>query len=190
MSCKVPTALVFNVPRTLRKHLYRDLADAGIAQTDDQGRQIDVHALRHTCGTQLARAGVSPQLATRIMRHGSLDMTLKHYTHLTLSDARKAIEMMPDFHTSGSDREAGRKTGTDDQDHVIGVQQGAQKGVMLQAFGVISGHFSARSEKSDKESQIDRKDVSALIGSICHRKGECPGLESNQHDPKVTSPSS
>lgn len=39
--------LVFIVPKQLVKILDRDLRLAGISKTDDRGRTIDVHALRH-----------------------------------------------------------------------------------------------------------------------------------------------
>jgi hypothetical protein len=40
-----------------------------IVTEDDEGRVIDLHALRTTLGTQLARSGIAPQIAQRIMRH-------------------------------------------------------------------------------------------------------------------------
>ncbi len=56
---------------------------------------IDLHALRTTLGTNLARAGVAPQIAQRIMRHGDYKTTLDHYTVLELTDTSKAIEQLP-----------------------------------------------------------------------------------------------
>ena len=112
VSSKLPGTRVFTVSKGLREILYRDLKKAGILRIDDQGRQIDVHALRHTCGTQLARAGVSPQAASKIMRHSSIDMTMKHYTHLVIADTSRAVEMLPDFNNHPSTNEA-LKTGTD-----------------------------------------------------------------------------
>src|SRR5690606_22450619 len=46
-----------------------------IVAEDDEGRVIDLHALRTTLGTKLARAGVAPQIAQRIMRHGDYRTT-------------------------------------------------------------------------------------------------------------------
>ena len=66
-----------------------------IVAEDDQGRIIDLHALRTTLGTQLARAGVAPQVAQRIMRHGDYRTTLKHYTVLGLEDSARALEALP-----------------------------------------------------------------------------------------------
>ncbi len=72
---------------------------------------IDLHALRTTLGTQLARAGVAPQIAQRIMRHGDYRTTLKHYTVLGLTDTAGAVERLPGI---GSDPDAARATGTHD----------------------------------------------------------------------------
>ncbi len=66
-----------------------------IVAEDAEGRTIDLHALRTTLGTNLARAGIAPQVAQRIMRHADYRTTLKHYTVLGLADTAKAIESLP-----------------------------------------------------------------------------------------------
>ncbi|MCP3981429.1 MAG: tyrosine-type recombinase/integrase [bacterium] len=53
-----------------------------IVTDDAEGRVIDLHALRTTLATQLARQGVAPQIAQQIMRHGDYRTTLEHYTKL------------------------------------------------------------------------------------------------------------
>lgn len=127
---KLPTARLFTVPRELVKILDRDLAAAGIAKTDDMGRTIDVHALRHTTATQLARAGVLPQVAMNVMRHASFETTMKHYTHLVLNDTGAAVERIPDF-SLGTESKSQLKSGTDDQPVDRGDQGGDQKGAFL-----------------------------------------------------------
>lgn len=82
--------------------LEKDLNAAGISAVDETGEVLDFHSLRHTCGTRLARAGVSPQIAVRIMRHSSMDLTLKYYTHLALEDERGAIEKLPAIRSSAT----------------------------------------------------------------------------------------
>lgn len=67
---------VFNVPRDLVRILDRDLVAAGIAKRikgedgkwkidkrDSRGKTLDVHALRHTTATFLAKSGVAPRTA-------------------------------------------------------------------------------------------------------------------------------
>jgi len=54
-----PTERVFGqVPVGLVVRLKRDLKAAGIPLVDDSGRTLDVHALRHTTATHLAKSGV------------------------------------------------------------------------------------------------------------------------------------
>ena len=83
-----------------------------ISVEDDEGRVIDLHALRTTLGTQLARAGVTPQVAQRIMRHSDYRTTLKHYTVLGLVDTAKAVAQMSGVKPIG--RETHAATGTTD----------------------------------------------------------------------------
>jgi integrase len=83
-----PTA-VTNLTRKL------DFERAGIDKPDAQGRIADLHALRATLGTRLARAGIAPQVAQRIMRHADYRTTLKHYTMLSLGDTTAAVRSLP-----------------------------------------------------------------------------------------------
>ncbi len=82
-----------------------------IVTTDDHGRVADLHALRTTLGTQLARAGVAPQIAQKIMRHSDYRTTLAHYTILGLSDTSKAVAALPRIGASPTPALA--MTGTD-----------------------------------------------------------------------------
>jgi integrase len=93
----VPNALatrrVFEAPPTSRT-CRLDFERAGIGP-DAEGREADLHALRTTLGTRLARAGVTPQVAQRLMRHADYKTTLAHYTVLGLIDTRAAVEAIP-----------------------------------------------------------------------------------------------
>jgi hypothetical protein len=66
-----------------------------IVAEDAEDRVIDLHATRSWLGTSLARAGVAPQVAQRIMRHADYRTTLRHYTILGLDDTAKAIKRLP-----------------------------------------------------------------------------------------------
>ncbi len=74
-----------------------ELADGyqlGEVSTDDtfaKGRVVDLHALRTALGTNLARSGVAPQIAQKIMRHADYRTRLKHYTDLQLCDSSSAL---------------------------------------------------------------------------------------------------
>jgi integrase len=67
-----------------------------IHRFDDEGRQVDLHALaRTTLGTKLARAGVMPQVAMRALRHAHVNVTMKHYTDLRRTDDAAATSSFP-----------------------------------------------------------------------------------------------
>ncbi len=86
-----------------------------LCRVDSEGRQVDLHALRSTLGTHLARHGVSPQVHQRLMRHTDYRVTLKHYTHLQLRDDAAAIESLPAVAASDQAEaaQAAAATGTD-----------------------------------------------------------------------------
>lgn len=89
----LPTTRVFpeEVTNLTRK---KDFARAKIDEFDAQGRVADLHSLRGTLGTRLARAGVAPQVAQRVMRHADYRTTLNHYTTLSLVDSRAAMSLL------------------------------------------------------------------------------------------------
>lgn len=124
----MPDVRVFPDSDTLDRIRREDFVDAGLARwetildpksgkplkdkwgairrrfisTDADGLSIDLHALRTTLGTQLARAGVTPQVARQIMRHTDYRTTLKHYTALALVDTAKAVGALPSIHAATS----------------------------------------------------------------------------------------
>jgi len=98
VSMELPAATrLLNIPKGFCKILDRDLKAAGITKRDDRGRTIDVHALRHTFGTMLSKAGVSPRVAQQAMRHSKIDLTMNLYTDPRLLDVQGAIESLPEF---------------------------------------------------------------------------------------------
>ena len=58
---------------------------------------MDVHALRHTFGTMLSRAGVPLQLIQKAMRHSDPKLTMGTYIHLELIDVAGAVANLPTF---------------------------------------------------------------------------------------------
>ena len=90
-----------------------DLVSAGLARvenragkevvvkTDDRGRTIDIHALRHTFGTHLSKAGVSLRTAQAAMRHSDPSLTANVYTDPKLLDVAGAVASLPDLPLGG-----------------------------------------------------------------------------------------
>ncbi len=93
-----PDAPLFDIDwRNLLRAFNLDLAAAGIPKRDAQGRTVDVHSLRHTFATLLARNGVSPGVAQKLMRHSDIRLTMNTYTHLDLADIAGAVAALPTF---------------------------------------------------------------------------------------------
>ena len=91
------TGKLFNIKRNFLRSFNLDLAAAGIAKTDGQGRTVDVHSLRHTFATLLARNGVSPAVAQKLMRHSDIRLTMNTYTQLDLADTAGAVAELPEM---------------------------------------------------------------------------------------------
>jgi len=71
---------------------------------------VDIRSLPHTFATLLARNGVSPGVAQKLMRHspsaslralslskGDIRLTMNTYTHLGLADTASAVASLPAF---------------------------------------------------------------------------------------------
>jgi integrase len=80
---------VFALPDHAAETLRRDCESAGVKADD-----VSFHGLRHTFITRLAESGVHPATAMKLARHKSLEMTLKHYTHLKTSDEQAALKLL------------------------------------------------------------------------------------------------
>ena len=63
-----------------------------MAKRDEHGRKVDLHALRHTFATRLARAGVELVQAQKLLGHSDPKLTAEVYTHLAPDDLRGAVE--------------------------------------------------------------------------------------------------
>ncbi len=101
-----------DLPSNMAPIIAADLAAAGIASVDDEGRVLDFHSLRHTYCTRLARAGVTPKVAQTLARHSTVTLTLDRYARVELADSADALAALPSLATDDR-REAARATGTD-----------------------------------------------------------------------------
>ena len=82
--------------RNALRALERLLSRAGIPKKDETGRQVDIHALRHTAASRLARSGASLVVTQKILGHSTPRLTSQVYTHLEADDLRAAVEALPD----------------------------------------------------------------------------------------------
>lgn len=62
---------------------------------DERGDKIDIHALRHTIASRLARNGVGLSQAQKLLGHSDPKLTAAIYTHLEAEDLRAAVECLP-----------------------------------------------------------------------------------------------
>ncbi len=76
------------------EQLLPDLELAKIEIVNDKGK-IDFHSLRHTFGTMAALAGVGTEKLQKMMRHSDINLTMKYYVHIGISDKAKAVEKLP-----------------------------------------------------------------------------------------------
>jgi integrase/recombinase XerC len=97
MASKAPDVLWVGSWHTeAARMLRRDLAAAGIEYATDRG-VFDFHALRGQFATALARAGVSLQMAQRLMRHKDPALTSEYYTHLETEDLARESARLPNL---------------------------------------------------------------------------------------------
>ena len=89
-----------------------DLESAGIPFEDADGRRLDFHSLRGTFATNLAKAGVSPKAAQELMRHSDINLTMKVYTSLQISDVASDLDKLPSLQAEAPKKN--RATGTTD----------------------------------------------------------------------------
>ena len=110
-----PDMPLLRVPTGLVRILDRDLKLAGIPKRDERGWTIDVHAIRHSFGTLMSKAGVAPRTAQAAMRHSSINLTMNVYTDPKLLDVVGALKKLPDLPLDGvSKPERQKATGTYD----------------------------------------------------------------------------
>ena len=77
-----------------------DLKAAGIAVENDAGEKIVFHSLRHTFATRHAKNGTPAPVLQRLMRHSSIELTMKYYTHLRIEDKAAAVNALPKIITA------------------------------------------------------------------------------------------
>ncbi len=97
--------------------LKQDLEAAGIAYEDEAGRVADFHSLRHSFITNVVKSGATVKESQVLARHSKPELTIGIYTHIGISDERRALEKMPTL-TNPDDqcnRAVALRTGTEDR---------------------------------------------------------------------------
>lgn len=98
--------LVFLTPRgkpwpmdsgNLRRLFHPILKTAGIEKVDENGERVDIHSLRHTAATRLARAGWPMAKLQKFMGHRDPRTTQRYYDHLDADDLEVCLDLVPDI---------------------------------------------------------------------------------------------
>jgi integrase len=90
---RTPEGLAWPVfSRPLLLHLTRILDRAEIERVDAHGEVIDIHSMRHSAASRLARSGAPITHTQRILGHSSVEMTSKYYVHVGVEELREAVE--------------------------------------------------------------------------------------------------
>jgi integrase len=74
-----------------------DCEAAGIEVEKPDGKRLNFHSLRHTCGSYLAAHGVAPKVVMEIMRHKDINLTMSRYSHLLAGQKQEAVNKLPRF---------------------------------------------------------------------------------------------
>ena len=77
----------------MRRIFRRVLETAGIDRISKHGKCIDIHGLRGTCATRVARNRVPLAITQRMLGHSTPTLTMRHYVHVELDDMRCAVEI-------------------------------------------------------------------------------------------------
>ena len=108
-----PRMPIFPLPKGKgAEMLQADLAVAGIPYVDASGQFFDFHSLRCQMATLADKAGVSPRVVQRLMRHSSLKLTGR-YTRPRTVDIENAASMLPSLKPSGDRPDSLAATGTE-----------------------------------------------------------------------------
>lgn len=86
----------------IRRLLRPILESAGIEARNHRGESVDVHSLRHTCATRLARAGWPMAKLQRFMGHADPRTSQRYYDHLEVENMERALDLVPEIAFSGS----------------------------------------------------------------------------------------
>jgi hypothetical protein len=198
-------ARLFIVPKELVEILNRDPKLAGITNTDDRGRTIDVHAPRATFGTLLRKSRVTPRTAPAATCHSDVDLTMNVYTDPRLLDVRGALDVLPALpldSEQGASSEALRATGTDtygrcthaplvaltdgkrSESVVIGDKTGAL-GTLTQVAGTLAVSAACVNEKSTLTMPVN---VPFRAGNEIQTRDVQLGKLGDGHRPWIASP--
>jgi len=100
----LPSAPVF--PHAVSNATRRDdFTRAKITLVSEEGH-ADLHSLRTTFATRLALAGVAPATLQRLMRHSTIELTMRHYVSLSIEGLDVGLSFLPRIEPVSGDEAA------------------------------------------------------------------------------------
>lgn len=85
------------LPREISRVFAADVKAAGLKSPDASGKVIDAHCLRYHFASELARAGCPVHKLQKLMRHSTVDLSMRVYVHSTLDDLADAVSALPEI---------------------------------------------------------------------------------------------
>ncbi len=79
----------------------RVLKLAGIDAKNARDEHLDLHALRHTCGTRLSNLHVPITHTQKLLGHATIELTAKYYTHIAVDDLRRELDRIQPLSSAG-----------------------------------------------------------------------------------------
>jgi len=146
-----PTDYVFADLLPSPTEMRKDLVLAGIPH--DTENRVDFHSLRHTTDTLLvSQPNIAPRTAMEIMRHGSIDLTMKTYTDASLLPTEEAILSLPWLGEQAPEEKHTKST------HIRTHDLGAASRPMSQA--------DANDPKEDGLQTVENKESAGLLTAL------------------------
>jgi integrase len=134
---KAPGEPIFALPSRGADLLKVDLEGADLPYRDASGLVFDFHFLRRQTATLADRAGCSPRVVQRLMRHSTLELTGR-YTRPRALDLENAAQALPSLRPTATTRESLAATGTDNPSPSATESATGSEGHVPNPFGNIS----------------------------------------------------
>jgi site-specific recombinase XerC len=97
--------------RSIHLAMAQDLKRAGI-EVGSGDNVVDMHSLRHSYITSLAKSGLPIKALMTLARHSDPKLTMKVYSHLSIHDTAAALEALPDLTSPRPTTDVQAATGT------------------------------------------------------------------------------
>jgi integrase len=98
------------LPQSISVVFAADVKGAGIASPDERGRVVDAHCLRYHFASQLAASGCPVHILQKLMRHSTVDLSMRVYVHTRLDDLSDAVQRLQIGGAADAEKQAATAT--------------------------------------------------------------------------------